>query len=142
MKDQLLFMEFLIILLLGGLALKSKAKAGEKIDYDIKNIEISKGKLYLIFQFINPTYTSQKVDSVNLKIIAGNYQIGRIDHFEVINIPARNKTFVKMLVSANIGIDFATFLIKLYKGEIKSLDVIGTYLSMGFTMPVEKTVSI
>jgi hypothetical protein len=134
-------MELLLLLLGAGLLLKGKAAAGEKIDYDVKSFEISKGKLYLIFTFINPTYVSQKVDSLNLKIMSGENIVGRIDHFDVINLPARQKTSVKMVVTVK-AFDLGTVIAQIYQGKIKSFDVKGTYLSMGFSIPVEKTVSL
>lgn len=136
-------MELLLVLLLaGGLYLGSQTKAAAKIDYSVKNIDISKGKLYLIIEFINPTYKSQSVDSINLKISTGKLLLGRIDYFETVNIPARNRTFIKVPVTVSVGVDLGTAIVKIYRGEIKELDITGSFLSKGFLIDVSKTVPL
>ena len=130
----------LLLLLAGALYLGSQAKAAEKIDYYVRNFEIQKGKLYLIVEFINPTYKDQSVDSINLRIESNELLLGRIDYFNNVNIPNRNRTFVKLPVSLKPGVDTGKAIARFIKGEIKELNVTGSFLSKGFTIEVNKIV--
>lgn len=132
----------LIIGLLAAVYLSRKSKAANKLDYFVKSVDVSKGKISLVLEIINPTYTKLTVDSINLKLQSENLSLGRIDYFETFDINPRSKRFINLPVEIQTGFDLGTFIVKLVKGEISEVTVKGTILSMGFSSDIEKTLTL
>lgn len=134
------------LLLLGGGALAwylfGKQRTADKLDYYIKNVDISKGKIYIILEIINPTYKSLIVDSINLKIISESLTLGRIDYFDKTTISGRAKTFLRLPVTLNVGFDLGAWIAKVIKGQVSTIEVTGTALSMGFETELTETLTL
>jgi LEA14-like dessication related protein len=133
------------LLLAGGVAawyLLGKQTAAGKLEYKVKNVDISKGKIYLVIEIINPTYKDLTVDSINLKIISEGLNLGRIDYFEKSTISGRAKTYLRLPATLNIGFDLGTWIAKVIKGQINTIEVTGTALSMGFETDLSETLNL
>lgn len=133
-------------LLIGGALLlwylSRKSDVATKLDYVLRSVDISKGKLYIVLELINPTYKELKVDSINLKVYNVDLLLGRVNYFDPVTIVARNRTLLKLPVEINAGADLGKFIAAVIKGTVSSIDVKGSILAMGFSFDVDENLNL
>lgn len=126
---------------LAGLWYFRKSKAANVLQFFPAGLEISKGKVYFVMEIVNPTKEELTFDNVFATIGYENLKIGRIEYVERTTIRPQGTTVVKFLIKV-VFLDLGTFLAKVYKGEVKTVQVFGTINSMGFNVPFKAEIPI
>lgn len=133
-----------ILLLTGGVFLWwifNKKNVAEKLQYYPNTILIEKGKLIFRMDIVNPSTTQLYFDNLFATVQSNGLIVGRIQYVGRTYIQAQATTTVNFVIKA-VWLDLGTFLAKVIKGEVKTVQIIGTINSMGVSIPFDSNIPI
>lgn len=138
-----------MLLLLGAGAiwyLSRKAGAAQNLQYYPQSVKIRQGKLYLLLEIVNPSFSAIDVNNVFLNFYSAPAnieprEIGRTAITEKFTINPNGSTTLEIPIQLNAA-GLIYLASDILTGKVNSIKMKGTINSMGVPVPVDQAVPI